>query len=175
MMIKYDKIFFQNMLNFSPHKVFFPNIFFYPLIKDEEKDVWEDNIFHEKNYVSFNEPPRFSSTPRRLFPSSHFRDTSLISDISILRNLCSSIVGALATDSFFCFLLPSHASFKFYYHNKNALCWLFPRTLRAYVQLQNSPFLKRILHIICCKLLVVFFLTQSAQKTRVNQPFYGFV
>lgn len=30
---------------------------------------------------------------------------------------------------------------------------------------QNSPFLKCTLHIICCKLLVVLFLTQNAQKT----------
>lgn len=64
------------------------------------------------------------------------------SDNSLLCSLRSSFIGALATDSYFLLPPTPHASFKFYYCNKNALCWLFPRTLRAYVLLQNSPFLK---------------------------------
>ena len=132
-------------------------------------------MFPENNDVVLSESIRFLRTPQWLFPSSHFWDVCLPLLITLCFVACVAVSQEyLPHTLIFYFLLPPHASFKFYYCSKNALCWLFPRTLRAYVLLQNSPFLKCTPPIICCKLLVVLFLTQRAQK-RVSRPSHGFL
>lgn len=110
----------------EPFALFFfsPNICFHPLIKDEKRYFGEDSIFHEKNDVGFTEFPRFLKTPGRLFPSSHFWSSHLW--YSSPSQPCSSTRGALATDSFSCFL-PS-PSLEFIIPIKNSFFWIFPST-----------------------------------------------